>query len=132
MPEVSDKRQGHRKIDWFDVGACLLFLAIGALYLGRGLWHGIMHHELMPRSLLGGVIFCAVAIMFALQAVKPKQSSRRKRREKFSKRHRIGRLFVVLVALTPLSRAQVNSVEGTEPFLARERSSPCSASRLDC
>jgi uncharacterized membrane protein len=87
MPETPGRHQPRRRIAWFELGVSVLFLVIGILLLGRVLWHIIEHHELLPKTLLSGVLFCSVAVMFAVQGLKSKPSSRRKLRGKFSKRN---------------------------------------------
>lgn len=88
MHKGSDKPGAHRRIVWFDIGASVLFVTVGVLLSVRGLWHTLIHHELMLRSVIGGVLFCAVGSLFAIQGLKAKRLRQRKSRGKIRKRHR--------------------------------------------
>src|SRR5581483_12477189 len=125
MTEVLGEHRPRRKIVWFDVGASVLFLVIGIPLLGRVLWHIIEHHELMPKSLISGVLFCSVAVMFPLQGLKSTRASRRRLRGKISKRNRRIPLFLLLVVLSSLSQAQVGSTEGVRSASCERSKSPC-------
>jgi hypothetical protein len=88
MPEVLAKRRAPRRIDWFDVGAGILFLTIGVLLLSHGLWHGIVHHNAMLRSVIGGVLFCTVGTLLGTEGLRPIPPHQHKQRARVSKRHR--------------------------------------------
>lgn len=105
MPEPG-KRGTARKVTWFDVGAGLLFLAIGLLLLGRGLWHVVLHHELLLKTFISSALFLAVGVLFAVQGLKSKRPSRGRPRGKVSKRHRRIPFFVLLVLLSLSSQAR--------------------------
>ena len=123
MPEPSAKR----KISWFDVGAGLIFVAIGLLLLGRGLWHVVLHYELLPKTFMSSALFFAVGVMFARQGMKSKRPPRQKLRGKISKRHRRIPFFVLLLVLSsPSSHAQAGSLDGARsPSVQVPSSSPC-------
>lgn len=127
MAEPVGKRGGPRKVDWSDVGASLLFLAIGLLLLGRGLWHAVQHHELLLKTFLSSALFCTFGVLFALQVLKSKRPSRQKLRGKISKRHRRIPFFVLLLVLSsPWSQAQAGSLDGARfPSVQAPSSSPC-------
>lgn len=81
-------------------------MTIGVLLLGRGLWHTVMHHDLMLRSIAGGILFSTLGSLFALEGLKTRHPRQRRLRGKISKRHRGIRLWVfVLLALVSLARA---------------------------
>lgn len=127
MPEPSAKHGGPRKITWFDVGAGLFFVSIGLFLLGRGLWHVVLHHELLPKTFISSVLFCAVGVILALQGLKSKRPSRGRPRGKVSKRQRRIPFFVLLLVLSPTSsQAQVNSSDGARSP-SMEGSSPACA-----
>ena len=133
MPEVSGKLRAHRRIIWFDVGASALFVTVGVLLLGRGLWHTIVHHDLMLRSIVGGVLFCTLGTLFARQGLKSKRVPQYRLRGKISKRHRIVKLWVLILALvTPAAgRAQNTSDEAVDVSVVAERSPACNAMPIE-
>ena len=133
MPEVSGKCRTHRRITWFDVGASALFVTIGVLLLGRGLWHTIVHHDLMLRSIAGGVLFCTLGTLFARQGLKSKRVPQHRLRGKISKRHRIVKLWILILALvTPAaSRAQNTSDDQAVVSIVAERSPTCNAMPIE-
>ena len=77
MPDLRAKRRPHKTIDWFGLFSSALFVFVGALLMGRGLWHMLMHHDLMLRSVVGGILFGTVGMLFAREALKPAKSSRK-------------------------------------------------------
>ena len=126
MPEASGRRRAPHRIAWFDLGAGLLFLAIGLLLLGRGLWHLALHHELLLKTFASSALFSAVGMLFAFQGLKPNRPSRGKSRGRISKRHRSVKLWLLLFAFVSMtSRAQVASGERANGSNATERSTAC-------
>lgn len=111
MRELIAKRRVHQRIIWFDVGAGLFFITIGLLLLGRGLWHLLLHHELLLKTFISSVLFSTVGVLFALQGVKSKRQRRGRSHGKVSKRHRSIKLWLLMLSLvTPLvSSGQVTN-----------------------
>lgn len=60
----------RKEPDWFSLGASALFLSIGALLIGRAVWHIFMHSEVMSRSVISGALSTGLGVLFARQAVK--------------------------------------------------------------
>lgn len=131
MPEPSAKRGGPRKITWFDVAAGLFFITIGLLLLGRGLWHILVHHELLLKTFISSVLFSTVGVLFALQGLKSKRQRRRRSHGKVSKRHRSIKLWLLMLSLvTPLvGRGQVTN-QPADGFNTPEQSTACNAMPL--
>lgn len=132
MSEPSAKHGGPRKITWFDVGAGLFFISVGLLLLWRGLWHILIHHELLLKTFISSILFCAVGALFALQGLKSKRPSRGQARGKVSKRHRSIKLWVLMLAIvTPaVSGGQVTS-RPADGFDTREESTVCRAAPIE-
>lgn len=107
MAEPVGKHGGPRKVDWFDLVASLLFLAIGLLLLGRGLWHAVQHHELLLKTFVSSALFCTIGVLFAVQGLKSRRPSRGRPRGKVSKRRRRIPFFLLLVVLLLSSQALV-------------------------
>lgn len=109
MAEPVGKRGRPRKVVWFDVGAGLLFITIGLSLVGRGLWHAVLHHELLPKTFVSSALFCAVGVMFVVQGLKSKRPSRGRPRGKVSKRHRRIPFFVLLLVLVVVEPSAISS-----------------------
>lgn len=107
MAKARNNEPPRRRIAWFELGASACFGTVAILLLARVMWHILEHHELLPKALLSGLLFCSVAVIFAVQGLRPKRSRRRKLKGKISKRNRRVDLFLLLIVFSSSSRAQV-------------------------
>lgn len=132
MPDVSFKHRARRRIVWFDVGAGVFFVTVGLLLLDRGLWHTIVHHDLMLRNVSSGILSCTLGSLLAMEGLKSRHTGRRRLRGKISKRHRGIRLWVfLLLALAPLARAQAIGFQRSDGSRNEEHSSGCELMPVD-
>jgi hypothetical protein len=77
MVPTGTKRGMRAQTDWFGLGSSSLFVFIGALLLGRAMWHMLMHNDLMLRTLMGGALFIGLGVLFAREALRSSSSRKR-------------------------------------------------------